>query len=776
MLENTFDAARIARENNSRQSLDERVTALQGALPVWARHAAVACRDGAVVITLDDECSAGKKKIGELEIDLATRFPGPLSIERTLRYTHIYGLVEAVVGADPDLRIKLDRNAPLVYVIVPSATYPRSEDLRARIEAGCGLRTCLVLSDPNHRPVVLLPKPSDEAVQATIEKSQLRLLRRHIAAVVPDTWRASIEVSAGGVTVLYNSILRSCQEENRVRAKIEELTKFPVRIAPLTRRDNLEDALRTTVPEGIEVWRTSFYRVNLQGEDYRCALVQVHIPSGRDREALAWRLGLEERFGVQLILQPERASFSLGRQLAQIADKDGLIRVVEPVRALKTNFHGRVPQPEGPALNPSPLGQVMDLRAIPFVMYDSEATHDPEDALFAERLSDGSYRLFVAFADASRSVPPTSKLARYARRAAYSLYHDRATVPMLGGAHTWDDLALRVGQERLAWTVEILINPKGKIAHYDFYRAVIKVAVAYTHADFGAAPSGPDPRADPMFEPLERVAAILERRWAGFRGLLSGEPETPSHRIVEACMVAARERIAHFFVARGIAVPFRVHGPPGRRQRSQFVEAARALGVAAEHDDFITPQRFAGLLSRIEGHPDGRHLFHEILDAHLNRARFSRHRGPHVGAKCEQYTEIKGLRTYAGLLTQWQADHYFAMGKPLFSHAAMDREVRHLNRKSRSFPQQMQRLAMLQRIEERLEDARSPLEAIVEEDRSGKLVLYVPALATIGVPWSFDPGAIRPGDRTTVVLAGYHVRSGRYGFSPFPIPGSFFPR
>jgi len=100
----------------------------------------------------------------------------------------------------------------------------------------------------------------------------------------------------------------------------------------------------------------------------------------------------------------------------------------------------------------------------------------------------------------------------------------------------------------------------------------------------------------------------------------------------------------------------------------------------------------------------------------------------------------------------------------------MDREVRHLNRKSRSFPQQMQRLAMLHRIEQRLGAVHSPLEAIVEEDQSGKLLLYVPELATLGLPLGFEPGTLRPGDRATVVLAGYHVRSGRYGFSPSPTP------
>lgn len=745
---------------------EERVGAIREQLPVWARHASIKAVDERVVVTLDDECSAGHGKVAELEKHLRATVPGALSIERTLRYQHIYDLVASVVGHHPELRIKLDRHAPVVYVIVPSGEYPRSEDFRARIEGACGLRTCLVLSDPSHRPIVLLPIPTEGTLQAEIEKSHLRALRRHIAAVIPDTWRATVEVSARGVDITYTGMLRSCQEEERIRGKVREITELSIRISPHTRRDNLQDSLYSTVPEGIEVWRSSFYKFNLRNHEYRCAVVQLHIPPGRDREALAWRLGLEERFGVQLILQPERVSLALSRQLGQLADERGLITMPEPVRALKINLNGRAPAPEPRSPEIRSLGRVMDLRGLGFLTFDTVGTKEPEDALYAEALPNGSIKLLVSFADVSRAVPPDSRLGRHARRAGFSLYCGDTAVPMLGEELTYDHLSLTPGAERLAWTVEMEVSPKGRITRYDFYRSMVKVAAGYTHDELESPTGRAAVRDAPMFESLQRVAQLLERRGVGYRGFLKVEPEAASDRIVGSCMVAARERIAHFFAERGVAVPFRVHGPPGARQRKNFVQAARELGIKARPSDFADPDRFSELLDTIEEHPEGRHLFYEILDAHLQRARFSRYRGPHIGAKCEQYTEIKGLRSYAGLLTQWQADAYFSRGEVDISHTGMDREVRHLNRKARSAGQNTQRLVMLQRIEERLATEREPLEAIVEEDRRGEKLLYVPALSTLGMPIGFVADELRAGDRVTVTLAGYHPRSMRYAFMP----------
>jgi hypothetical protein len=73
---------------------------------------------------------------------------------------------------------------------------------------------------------------------------------------------------------------------------------------------------------------------------------------------------------------------------------------------------------------------------------------------------------------------------------------------------------------------------------------------------------------------------------------------------------------------------------------------------------------------------------------------------------------------------------------------------------------------MLQRIEERLAAAREPLEAIVEEDRRGEKLLYVPALSTLGVPTGFAGEELKAGERVTVILAGYQPRSMRYAFMP----------
>src|ERR1019366_4822885 len=62
----------------------------------------------------------------------------------------------------------------------------------------------------------------------------------------------------------------------------------------------------------------------------------------------------------------------------------------------------------GKAVGPAEAAQRVDLRALPLVTIDGEDARDFDDAVYAERLADGGFRLLVAVAHVSHYVRPGS--------------------------------------------------------------------------------------------------------------------------------------------------------------------------------------------------------------------------------------------------------------------------------------------------------------------------------------------------------------------------------
>ena len=72
-----------------------------------------------------------------------------------------------------------------------------------------------------------------------------------------------------------------------------------------------------------------------------------------------------------------------------------------------------------------------DLRDVPFCTIDGEDARDFDDAVYAEKLKGGAWRLLVAIADVSYYVKPDTDLDRDAQLRSTSVYFPRRVIPML---------------------------------------------------------------------------------------------------------------------------------------------------------------------------------------------------------------------------------------------------------------------------------------------------------------------------------------------------------
>ena len=111
----------------------------------------------------------------------------------------------------------------------------------------------------------------------------------------------------------------------------------------------------------------------------------------------------------------------------------------------------------------------MDLRSLPLVTIDGEDAKDFDDAVYAERLAEGGWRLIVAIADVSHYVRPGSALDREARERGTSVYFPTRVLPMLPTALSNHLCSLEPHVDRLCMVADLMISARGVIRQRRFY-------------------------------------------------------------------------------------------------------------------------------------------------------------------------------------------------------------------------------------------------------------------------------------------------------------------
>ena len=281
-------------------------------------------------------------------------------------------------------------------------------------------------------------------------------------------------------------------------------------------------------------------------------------------------------------------------------------------RGLRRGFDAAVDR-EAAAAGPDPSTPRRDLRELETFTVDPASARDFDDAISAQELGPGQWRVWVHIADVAAHVPPGSLVDREARRRATSVYVPGAVEPMLPEALSNVACSLVPGEERPAVTVELDLRG-ARTERVAFHRSLIRsdARLDYDRVDriFAGAEAAQEPWAAPLAA-ARAVAAELDRARAA-RGALAVEtvePEfvfdlvgrvealrptqqTESHRLIEHLMIAANEAVATLLEERKLPALYRVHERP-EPQRVQFLVAQLAsLDVATPAlPDHLSPQQ-----------------------------------------------------------------------------------------------------------------------------------------------------------------------------------------
>ena len=245
-----------------------------------------------------------------------------------------------------------------------------------------------------------------------------------------------------------------------------------------------------------------------------------------------------------------------------------------------------------------------DLRHLPFCTIDPVDAKDFDDAIFWDETN---HTLYVAIADVSSYVTPDCAIDKEARSRGFSIYFPHKSIPMLPRALSENICSLKPDVDRLAYVCRLELDPETlETKRHTFFEALIRSKRRYNYDEIDAyleagmanAPERDEETLRFIF-PLKKVADRLraERLKRGYdfmsnevrmtldekQNLLATriEASTPSHSLIEECMLLANRAAATHFDY-GI---FRIHEPPTPERIEKLVDELGKIGIYVEESE-----------------------------------------------------------------------------------------------------------------------------------------------------------------------------------------------
>jgi len=375
---------------------------------------------------------------------------------------------------------------------------------------------------------------------------------------------------------------------------------------------------------------------------------------------------------VELVAQPSKHAGPVGRVaevLGRYADPGMEIEIALRKFDLPHEFSKRAlatAQAMPAAVREDEAKKRRDLRQLAFVTIDGETAKDFDDAVYAERDGRG-FRLWVAIADVSHYVRHGDPLDLEARERGTSVYFPRRVIPMLPEKLSNGLCSLNPGVDRLAMVCEMALTPKGAVARFEFYPAVIRSHARLTYTETwamlseGRAPA----HLQTLYEVFQRLAGERRRRGAidfetvetrmlfDARGKIEKivpEPRNDAHRLIEECMLAANVCAGALLVERNHPTLYRVHDVPAPDKVAALRDFLAELGLQLPGGEVPRPKDYAQLIERIRPREDFA-LLQTILLRSLKQAVYSPDNAGHFGLAFEAYVHFTSpIRRYPDLL------------------------------------------------------------------------------------------------------------------------------
>ncbi len=257
--------------------------------------------------------------------------------------------------------------------------------------------------------------------------------------------------------------------------------------------------------------------------------------------------------------------------------------------------------------------------------------------------------------------------------------------------------SLNPGQDRFAFTAEMIINKQGDIEKGKLYPSLIQSKVRSSYMEAQAIVDGAEAEADRpgwfkdkillMHELTQILQKKREQRGAlqfefpetkvdldseGHPVKIYGEPDLYANHIIESFMIAANEYTGAFAEKHKIPILYRVHELPDADKLSNFKLLAKKFDIKLKFSDQPTPKELSSALSQLKDKPFGQTLSAMLLRS-LAKARYTEQNLGHFGLASEHYCHFTApIRRYSDTLTHRNIKHWLA-DKKKFNKKAFQR-------------------------------------------------------------------------------------------------------
>jgi len=313
-----------------------------------------------------------------------------------------------------------------------------------------------------------------------------------------------------------------------------------------------------------------------------------------------------------------------------------------------------------------------DLRNLPFVTIDGEDSRDFDDAIYALRLQNGDFTLYVAIADVSYYVTPGSAFDNEAKNRATSVYFPREVVPMLPEALSNDLCSLVPNQDRLAMVAKIQLNSDGSLSGYEFCRAVINSHARLTYTKAFKMLQG-EMKIPSWLEAPLRDADALYHLLAKIRknrdAIEFNTPETKllfnsngkidkiiaisrnrAHLIIEECMLLANNVTALFLEKNNCPTLYRVHAKPEQAKIEKLYAFLANFNIKFKADRVITAAEYNKIMRQVKGE-SYEHIVNIMLLRTMQQAVYQPDNIGHFGLCYKDYLHFTSpIRRYPDLI------------------------------------------------------------------------------------------------------------------------------